>query len=162
MKNQKHRPKVYLETSIISYLAAKPSNDLRAAANQDITTEWWEIRKPGFDLYISAFVEIEVALGDPEAAARRIEIIENISRLEITADVETLGKALIVEGSIPRKAEIDAFHIAIAAVNGIEYLLTWNCTHIANAIMRPKIEATCRGCGFEPPVICTPQELMEN
>lgn len=156
------KPKAYVETSIVSYLTAKPSKDIRVMANQSTTLEWWDTRRAHFDLFVSEFVVAEAALGDSEAASRRLEVIENIAELEATEEVRLLGKALISEGPIPPQAEIDAYHIAIAAVNGMEYLLTWNCTHIANAAMRPKIESVCREHGYEPPIICTPQELMED
>jgi len=155
-------PKIYIETSIPSYLTARPSNDIRVAANQNITIEWWETRRPNFELFISEFVFAEASLGNPEAAKRRLDAIANLPILATTDDVKVLVKALIFKGPIPEKAEIDAFHIAVAAVNGTEYLLTWNCTHIANAVMRPKIEEICRQQGVEPPIICTPQELMEG
>ena len=156
------KPKIYIETSIPSYLTAKPSSDVRVTANREVTLEWWEVRRSDFELYISEFVIVEISRGDPEAAKLRLEAITDISELEATEEVRVLGKALILEGPIPPKAEIDAYHIAIAAVNGMDYLLTWNCTHIANAVMRAKIEMVCRRYGYEPPVICTPQELMEN
>lgn len=156
------KQKVYIETSIVSYLTARPSNDLRAMANQNATIEWWDGRKTEFDIFISEFVVAESSQGNAEAAARRLDVIENITELEITESVRKLGKALITEGPIPMGAEIDAYHIAVAAVNGVDYLLSWNCRHIANAAMRPKIEEVCRNHGFEPPTICTPQELMED
>ena len=152
------KPKVYIETSIPSYLTARLSNDLRVAANQSTTIEWWETRRPSFDVFISEFVTAEAILGDSEAAQKRLKIIADLPKLSITEAVKTLAKALISEGPIPPKAEIDAYHIVVAAVNGVEYLLTWNCSHIGNAIMRPKIEEVCRQQGFEPPIICTPQE----
>ena len=135
---------------------------MRVTANREVTLEWWEVRRSDFELYISEFVIAEISRGDPEAAKHRLEAIADISELEATEEVRVLGKALILEGPIPPKAEIDAYHIAIAAVNGMDYLLTWNCAHIANAVMRAKIEMVCRRYGYEPPVICTPQELMEN
>jgi hypothetical protein len=156
------KPRVYIETSIPSYLTARQNNDLRAMANQNTTIEWWENRKPEFDIYISEFVVAESSQGDPEAAARRLNAIENIPELNVTEDVRQLARALVVEGPIPKGSEIDAYHIAVAAVNGMDYLLTWNCVHIANATIRPKVEAVCRNHGFEPPIICTPQELMEG
>jgi hypothetical protein len=156
------KPKAYIETSIVSYLTAKPSKDVRVAANRDTTLEWWETRRSDFDLFISEFVATEVALGDAKAASRRQKVIEGIAELEATEEVRKLGKALISEGPIPSQAEVDAYHIAIATVNGMDYLLTWNCRHIANAAMRPKIEVVCRQHGYEPPIICTPQELMEG
>jgi hypothetical protein len=156
------KPKVYIETTIPSYLSAPLSNDLRVAANQSITIEWWETRRADFELFISEFVMVEAILGNTEAAQKRLKIIEDIPSLSVNEEARKLAKALMIQGPIPLNAEIDAFHIAVAAVNGIEYLLTWNCTHIANAIMRPKIEEVCRKQGVEPPIICTPQELMEG
>jgi hypothetical protein len=156
------KPKIYIETSIPSYLTAHFSNDLRVAANQSITIEWWETRRSAFELFISEFVIAEASFGNSVAAQKRLEAIEDLPMLSVTEDARTLAKALVSKGPIPTNAEIDAFHIAVAAVNGVEYLLTWNCTHIANAIMRPKIEEICRQQGFEPPIICTPQELMEG
>jgi hypothetical protein len=156
------KPKIYIETSIPSYLTARPSKDVRLLANRDTTIEWWESRRSSFDLYISEFVLVEASLGDVEAARRRIDVLSGIAEIEVTEEVRVPGKALIAEGPIPPKAEIDAYHIAIAAVNGMEYLLTWNCAHIANAVMRSRIEQVCREHGYEPPIICTPQELMEG
>ena len=156
------RPTVYIETSIISYLAARPSNDVRAAACQNITAEWWDERRQAFDLYVSEFVVAEASRGNEEAAARRLAALDGLAELEVSESVKLLAEALIREGSIPAKAELDAFHVAVAAVNGVNYLLTWNCAHIANAVMRPKIESVCRSAGYEPPVICTPSELLEG
>lgn len=153
---------VYIETSIVSYLTARPSNDLRAMANQTTTNEWWESRKPKFEVYISEFVVAEASQGHAEAAERRMAVIADLPELEVTEAVRKLGKHLVLHGPLPVGAEIDAYHIAVAAVSGMDYLLTWKCKHIANAAMRPKVEAICRDHGFEPPTICTPQELMEG
>lgn len=156
------KPTVYIETSIISYLTARSSNDVRALANQSVTSEWWETQRLNFELFVSEFVVSEASLGHPEAARRRLAAVEGIAELRTSPEVDALSWALIQRNALPAKAEMDAFHVAIAAVNGVEYLLTWNCTHIANALTRPKIEATCRALGYEPPIICTPQELKEN
>ncbi len=156
------KPKVYLETSVISYLTALPSNDLRAMANQNSTLEWWQTQREKFELLISEFVIAEASMGNPDAAQRRLVAVADLAELEANESVKILGKALIQQHALPAKAEIDAYHVAIAAVHGVEFLLTWNCTHIANAATRPKIEATCRRLGFEPPIICTPLELMEE
>jgi hypothetical protein len=156
------KPTIYIETSIPSYLTARLSNNLRIAANQNTTIEWWETRRNFFNLCISEFVIVEASLGDSDAAQKRLAIIENLPKIAVTEEVRTLAKALITEGPIPSNAEMDAYHIAVAAVNGVDYLLTWNCAHIANAIMRPRIEEVCRQNGFEPPIICTPQEIMEG
>ena len=153
---------VYIETSIVSYLTARPSNDIRSVSQQNITSEWWDVRRNDFDLFISEFVIVEASRGDKNAAAKRLTAIEGIAELEVLDTTAELAKSLIYQGSLPIKAEIDAFHVAVAATHGVEFLLTWNCKHIANALMRPKIEQVCRENGFEPPIICTPTELLEE
>lgn len=154
--------KVYLETTIVSYLTARPSRDLVMAANQEITREWWTGCRDDFELFVSQLVFEESSAGDIDAARRRIETLQPIARLNISDEATTLGKKLVVGIPLPAKARSDALHIAVAATNGMNYLLTWNCTHIANAILRPRIEEICRETGCEPPVICTPQELLEK
>ena len=154
------REKVYIETSIPSYLTARRSRDLVVAANQELTQEWWDKRRYDFDLVISELVSREASAGDPEAASRRLSIIQSIPKLSITDGVGELARIIIEKVPIPVKAQIDAFHIAVAAFHGIEYLLTWNCTHIHNAVLRPRIESLCRSKDTEPPIICTPQELL--
>ena len=153
------KPKVYLETTIPSYLTAWPSRDLIRAAHQQITREWWSARSQ-FDLFVSQVVLDEVQQGDTEAARRRMESISGITVLEVSQEANFLTKELIFQHSLPRKAAADAAHIAIAVVSGMDYLLTWNCTHIANAVMRHKIEDICRRCGYEPTLMCTPDQLM--
>jgi len=130
------------------------------AANQELTQEWWDARRVDFDLVISEFVSREAAAGDADAAARRMKVIASIPELSVTNEVGKIARALIENVPLPPKAQIDAFHIAVAAVHGVEYLLTWNCTHINNAVLRPRIESMCRSKGFEPPTICTPLELL--
>ncbi len=153
-------PRVYVETTIPSYLTAWPSRDLIMAAHQQVTLEWWEGRRHGFDLFISQFVIDEAALGDPDAAKRRLEILIPLPILDASDDVFVVANELMKRVPLPAKAETNSLHIAISAVNGMDYLMTWNCTHIANAELRDDIEAVCRQCGFEPPIICTPEELL--
>lgn len=155
------KSKVYLETTIVSYLTGWPSRDLVKAAHQQITQEWWKIRK-NFDLYVSQIVVREASVGDVEAARLRLEALAGIPALAASTEASLLAEQLITQGVLPPKAALDALHIAIAVVNGIDYLLTWNCTHIANATMRHKIDAICRKNGYEPTVLCTPEELMEE
>ena len=143
---------------MISYLTAWPSRDLVQAAHQQITREWWE-RRSRFDLFVSEAVLEEAARGDAEAAARRLSAVEGIPVLEVRAEVSALADRLLRTSAIPA---IDAVHIAVAVLNGMHYLVTWNCAHIANAALRGKIEDTCRGVGLLPPTICTPEELMEG
>lgn len=156
------RPSVYLETTIPSYLTAWLSNDLQMAAHQQATRQWWEARRQAFELFVSQFVVYEVSAGDPDAARRRLEAVTGIPLLTPSEDVDTLADALMERVPLPPNAEADAVHIAVAAVNGMNYLLTWNCTHIANAELRPRIEKVCREFGFEPPIICTPEQLMKE
>jgi predicted nucleic acid-binding protein len=152
---------VYVETSVFSYLTARPSNDLRGMANQNTTADWWETQRPNYSVFASDLVISEASRGHPEAAQRRLAAIADLPLLQVSENVRALAQALIQSHALPEKAEADAYHVAIAAVNGVAYLLTWNCTHIANAHTRPKIETTCRALGYEPPIICTPLELME-
>lgn len=130
-------------------------------ANQTATVEWWETQRSKYDLVISEFVLADAGLGHPEAAERRLAALMELMELQATEEVRALGKELVKCGALPEKAAMDAYQVAIAAVNGIEYLLTWNCAHIANAHTRPKIEAACRALGYELPIICTPDELTE-
>ena len=123
------KPRVYLETTIISYLTARPSRDLITAAHQQITQQWWQTRRAHFDLFVSPPVIQEAQAGDPEAAARRIAGLQDIPLLTLSAEAAGLAQALIAQGPLPDTAVVDALHIAIAAVNGMHYLLTWNCTH---------------------------------
>jgi hypothetical protein len=155
------KPKAYVETSVVSYLTALPSVDVVRAGHQTITQKWWSARD-AFDLYISQFVLDEAAQGDAEAAERRLAVLDDISLLDATADATSLAEALVAGGGLPTKARVDAFHVAIATVHGMDYLLSWNCKHIANAMLRGRIEAICRAAGYEPPVICTPLELVEE
>lgn len=152
---------VYLETRIIGYLTSRPSRDLITAANQQLTHEWWTDHRESFDIFISQFVIDECGEGDAAAAQERLDVLADIRQLDIIEDVENVAEELVKQVPLPEKAGVDALHIAVATVHGMEYLLTWNCTHIANAALRPQIEAVCRSFGYEPPTICTPQELME-
>lgn len=153
--------RVYLETTIPSYLMAWPSRDLVKAAQQQITREWWQTRER-FDLVVSQLVIQEVTGGDPVAAAERLQAVEGIPSLAISEQAVDLAQSLLEAGSLPQVASADALHIAIAVSGGADYLLTWNCRHIANAAMRHRIETVCRQGGYEPTIICTPAELMEE
>ena len=154
------KPRLYLETTVPSYLAAWPSRDLIRAGHQLITKEWWQTRRAGFDLYISQFVLDEAGAGDPEAARERLAAIQGLPILDPTGDVAELAGVLRTCLALPANAVTDAAHIAIAAVHGMHFLLTWNCTHIANAEMSVAIEEACQAHGFSCSVICTPEELM--
>lgn len=154
------KPKLYLETTVPSYLTAWPSRDLIRAGHQQITREWWQVRRARFDIYISQFVLDEAGAGDSEAARERLAALRGFPLLDPTDEVVELAEALTASLVLPKQAVTDAVHIALAAVHGMHFLLTWNCAHIANAEMVPAIESACRERGFECPVICTPEELM--
>jgi len=154
------KPKLYLETTIPSYLTSWPSRDLIIAGHQQITREWWKKRKRAFDLYISQLVVDEAKAGNDEAAQERLKAISGLPLLDITKEVESLAIRLLTSGVVPVKASTDAAHIAIATVHGIDYLMTWNCVHLANATITKTVAKICREEGFECPVICTPEELL--
>jgi predicted nucleic acid-binding protein len=154
--------RVYIETSIVSYLTARLSRDLIVAGHRQITHEWWANHRDKFELFVSQTVLEEATAGDPEAVQQRLSAIENLPLLEITEEAVALAKDLVHPGPLPEKAEVDALHIAIAVTNKVDYLLTWNCKHLANAALRSRIERVCRLQGYDPVVICTPEELLED
>ena len=156
------KPTVYLETTVFGYLAMRVSSILRVAGNQQTTRDWWDNHRGDFDSFVSRLVIDECSQGDPVAAQERLAYLEGIRFLQVPEEADSLAGLLLAGVPLPAKAATDALHISAAAVNGIEYLLTWNCRHIANPSLRPRIERLCREMGFAPPVICTPQELLET
>ena len=154
-------PSVYIETSVASYLTARPSRDVVIAAYQEVTREWWRSARERFVLYASALVLSEAGIGDTEAARARLDVLGTVPLLDATGEAVELTRKLVDFGAVPPNAADDAAHIAIAATNGVDYLVTWNFRHIANAVMRSRIEDVCRRSGYTPPVICTPNELVE-
>jgi hypothetical protein len=153
-------PTVYIETSIVSYLTATPSKDIVVLANQEVTRLWWQKRKADFTLRTSQFVIDEAGEGDPAAAAERLRALAGIDLALVTPEVFDLGNSLLRGGALPPKARIDALHVAVAAVNGIDFLMTWNCRHIANAALWHKIKSICRSAACDMPGIVTPYELL--
>jgi predicted nucleic acid-binding protein len=151
---------VYIETSMVSYLTARPSNNLILMANLEITREWWDTRRERFTLYISQIVLDEVARGDVEVATRRLDILRDLPLLEVNEPVQNLATQFLTQSTLPSKAVDDALHIAAATVYGLDYLLTWNCKHIANAQIQKKLAQISIEEGYELPTICTPYELM--
>ncbi len=154
-------PKVYLETTVVSFLTARSSGDLVTAAHQQLTRQWWDLCREQYDLLTSQLVVREAGAGDPLAARERLDLLSTIKLLEVGPAALDLANELVVARAVPRQAAEDALHIAIAATHGVDYLLTWNCRHLANATMRIRIEETCRSIGYEPVIICTPEELLE-
>ena len=151
---------VYLETTVISYLVARPSRDLLVAAHQQATQDWWASRRNEFDLYVSQVVIDEASVGDTAEIQKRLEAIDTLPVLEVTEEAESLTQAILSSGVLPARAVRDAAHVAVATVHGIEYLLTWNCKHLANAQITRRISLVCERLGQRMPIICTPEELM--
>jgi predicted nucleic acid-binding protein len=152
--------RVYIETSVVSYLTARPSRDVIAAAHQQISLDWWERRRQDFELVASLLVINEARLGDPGAAQRRLALLDGIPLLQITDEAQRLAVAVVQGGLLPETAYPDALHIATATAHQIDYLLTWNCSHIANAEILPRVALICRRFGLALPYICTPEELL--
>ncbi len=155
-------PKVYIETTIISYLTAWRSPQLIMAAQQEATRTWWDDERHNFDLFVSEAVLQEASAGDSAAAQRRLVVLREIAELQISDEARLLAKLLAEKTPLPESARIDALHIAISTIHGMDYLLTWNCRHIANATLRNKMAQICEKAGYEIPVICTPLELIEE
>lgn len=151
---------VYLETSFVSYLVARASRDLVVAAHQQVTQDWWANRRSEFDCSISQVVIDEASAGDPAEVQKRLAILGGLVALEITEEAEALTQAIMAAGMLPPHAVRDAAHVAVAAVHAIDYLLTWNCKHLANAQITRRIRIVCEKLAHRMPVICTPEELM--
>ena len=154
------KKRVYIETTIVSYLTAKPSRDLIMAAHQEITREWWEHQRAAYDLRVSQFVLDEAGDGDPDAAARRLAVLRDIPVLADSLDARALAKALVGQGLLPRTAGIDALHLTMATVHEVHVLMTWNCRHLANAAILGELGEFVRTKGYRMPTVCTPEELM--
>jgi predicted nucleic acid-binding protein len=152
---------VYVETTIVRCLAARPSHDIIVRAHQELTRRWWR-QRGAFELFASPLVVEEVRRGHSAAPSRRRRLLLGLPLLEITDDSRAVARRLLEAGPLPEQAEVDALHIGVAAVHGMEYLVTWNCRHIANARMRPQTEEVIRGSGYEAPVLCTPEEPLEE
>lgn len=151
---------IYLDTSIIGYLTARSPADVIFQARQKLTQRWWERGRGDFDVYVSQFVLDEASAGDSAAAAERLQLLDGIELLDIALpEVDRLAAALLERHLLPVKAATDARHVAVAAVYAVDYLMTWNCKHIANAVKLPSIYLTIRDEGFEPPLIVTPEEF---
>jgi hypothetical protein len=153
---------LYLESTIPSYLAARPSRDLIVAAHQQITHEWWQQARPDFDIYISQVVLDEISAGDPDAAARRLALMEGLPLLDATEEVEALTGEYQHQLGMPPAAAVDVAHLAYAVAYELDYLLTWNCSHLANGRVIQRVQALNATLGRVTPIILTPEELLEG
>ena len=154
------KPRVYVETTILSYLAARPSRDAVTAGRQAITRRWWETEREKYRLVVSEAVEAECERGDPETVKRRRDLLEEVSLFPLDQRILGVARLLVVPGAIPTKAGADAVHIAAAAVEECEFLLTWNFRHIANVRIRRVVERILANHGYTKTTICTPEELV--
>jgi predicted nucleic acid-binding protein len=152
--------KVYVETSVISYLTGRPSRDETVHAHQMLTQQWWQGRGAEYELFISEYVIAEASKGDPMAAQQRLQALQGLSEIATSTDAEQLATVLIERGALPTNSRLDALHLAVSAVQGMDLLLTWNFKHLANAAAILKAEAICRDCGYEPPRIITPLQMI--
>ncbi len=155
------RRSIYVETSIVSYLAARKSRNVVAAAWQHVTWEFWKLQRHRYDLFTSEIVVAEASAGETHAAERRLAFLRGITELSVGNEAKALAAAILAHGALPRNAELDALHIAVAAANRVDFLLTWNCRHLDNPTTKPKVRNVCRNLGYAPPEICTPLELTE-
>jgi predicted nucleic acid-binding protein len=156
------KPTLYIETSIVSYLAADPSRHPVTARNQQLTHEWWNTRRHAYALFTSDAVLTEATRGDAGMAAQRLALLVPIELLPEREQVTSLADEIHSRLRLPPRAAADALHIAFAAAYRLDYLVTWNCTHIANPSLRPRLEQACRLRGLNLPILCTPERLMEE
>lgn len=150
---------VYIESSVISYLVARPSRDVIIAARQAITEAWWQSQRVEFELFVSSLVIQEISGGDAAASEKRLQVVENIPLLATSPEAQSLAESLLTKGAVPANSEEDALHIAIAAAGGMEFLLTWNFKHINNAQTKAFVTTVVESHGFACPILCSPEEL---
>ncbi len=154
------KPRVYLETSVLSYVAARRSRDAVTHFRQDLTKRWWQEERSKYDLVVSETVEAECKSGDPREASQRLSLLQEVSLLTVDRIILELAKELTAPGAIPARAGPDAVHVAAAVIHKCDYLLTWNMRHIANAQIRRVVERIVERKGYAKPTICTPEELF--
>jgi len=152
--------RIYIESTIPSYVVARPARDLLQAARQQLTRDWWDLKRDQHELFTSQIVLDEIAAGEREMAKRRLELIAGLTVLDLTPDAETLADRILHSGLLPVTADGDAAHIALATVHKLDILLTWNCRHIANAAIVGRLRRLVETQGHTLPEIYTPEELL--
>jgi predicted nucleic acid-binding protein len=153
---------LYIETSIVSYLRQRPSTLVIAAARQLLTRQWWDFERHKYELVTSQYVLDEVAEGDPALAAERLASLSGVPLLELTPEIARIATEIVSRAILPAEAQVDALHIAATAFHAVDYLLTWNCAHIANARIIPRIRDVLSELGHSVPIICTPEEMVTD
>ena len=162
IKYEDIKPKVYIETTVVSYLAARPRADEILGGRQQVTEHLWEDYSDNFEFIVSDIVITEIRQGDEMAAQRRIDAVAGLTVLDLSPQASALALKLVNTGAVPPHSLPDAQHIAIAVVNGIEYLTSWNYKHIVNETKRQYIDRVCQAAGYQPTILCTPAELIEE
>ena len=153
---------VYLETTVVGNIAGRLHPDPRISARQQVTREWWTTAPNRYDLFVSQLTIEECGDGDPDAAKERLDVVKNVDLIETSPEAEELAELLVNRLAVPASAPRDALHIAIATVNAVQFIVTWNFKHILNPHLQMKIANACREGGYDPPVICSPQQLLET
>ncbi len=154
------KPKVYLETSVVSYLTAYQSRDVIVLARQQITEDWWKNHRQNYELFTSDVVEQEAGFGNALMSKKRLDILKTLESLATSENAVELAEILVKRKAVPENSAADALHIAIATTEIMNFLLTWNFKHIANAQMQSKIEKVCKDEGWQMVTICTPESLL--
>lgn len=155
-------PLIYIETSIVSYLRQRASSQVITAARQLLTNRWWDDERSNYDLVTSQYVIDEAADGDPQLTQKRLESLDDIPLLQLGTEIDAIAMEIMTRAILPPKAQVDALHIATAVHHRIDYLLTWNCTHIANARILPRIHGLLSDLNCFIPIICTPEEMVDD
>ena len=154
-------PRAYIESSVPSFYAARPSRQLALLAKQQATKDWWDAGWSGLEIVTSLETLDEIARGESEKAKERVELVADLPLLEVNEDVADIANDLVLSGIVPDKAASDAIHIAIASVHRVEFLVTWNFKHIANPFLRERIRELITKNGFQMPTMCSPEELLD-
>ena len=162
LKYEEIKSTVYIETTVVSYLVARPSADATLGARQRVTRQLWENYSDTLEFVVSDVVITEIRQGDEIAAQRRIDALAGLTVLDLSPEAVTLAQELINAGAVPKESQTDAQHIAVAVVNGIEHLTSWNYKHIVNETKRQHIDQVCQAAGYHPTILCTPAELIEE
>ena len=153
---------IYIETSIVSYLRQRPSPHVVTAARQLLTHRWWNEERTNFNLVTSQYVVDEAADGDPRLAAERAQVLDGIALLQLDSQIGVIADEIMRRAILPPKASVDALHIAATAYHRVDYLLTWNCRHIANGRTLPRIYDVLVDLGYPLPFVCTPEEMVND
>ena len=154
--------RIYIESTIPSYVVARPARDLLQAARQQITRDWWDLRRGKHKLFASQLVLDEIAFGEKTMAQLRLDLLQGVPLLQTTDGVKGFARKILASGLLPATADRDAAHIALASAYEMDILLSWNCRHIANAALQAGLRRLAEAAGFTLPVICTPEELMDD